>query len=309
MRQVNLLTDAEDWDGLVDLRDRCRAALERGRQLWPVASLAEYRLALCAPGRWAGAVVREGAGHFALGPLPEVAASTHDWSDLAPHVPDGPLRAVTAHEHVVRGEDLTGDTSIPDGVLDLPLRTQPWEPAYPTATYERDKADFPLDPLKLPRAERLPAAGAEVDDPTVTSALRDLVTAWTAESNGRCAVVAVRGEGPEAVAALGPRHARLAPVSVGDALARVAWAAGSGGAHGRRRGMAAGRFAAWWTLASLADLVDDWPVTPDELGAAAEELRWWLWDADEPALGWALRVAVDDPAHGLAWAVAATDDS
>ena len=50
VRQVDRLGDAEDWDGLVDLRDRCRRALERGRQLWPAASLAEYRLALDAPG-------------------------------------------------------------------------------------------------------------------------------------------------------------------------------------------------------------------------------------------------------------------
>ena len=47
-----------------------------------------------------------GAGRFALGPLSEVAASTHTWAELAPHAPPGPLAAVTAHERVVRGEDL-----------------------------------------------------------------------------------------------------------------------------------------------------------------------------------------------------------
>ena len=45
VRHVDRLVDAEEWDGLVDLRRRCRAALERGKQLWPAASLAEYRLA------------------------------------------------------------------------------------------------------------------------------------------------------------------------------------------------------------------------------------------------------------------------
>jgi len=309
VRTADRLTDAADWDGLVELRDRSRAALERGRQLWPVASLAEYRLALCAPGPWAGAVIREGAGRFALGPLPEVAASTHAWEELAAHVPDGPLRAVTAHERVVRGEDLRDAGRVPEGIIDLPLAPQPWEPTYPLASYEPEKADFPIEPVTLPRSEALPAPGSPIADLRAATSLRDLVTPWTSESNGRCEVTAVRGDGPAAVAALGPRRARIAPVDAADALARMAWAGASGGAHGRRRGMAAGRFAAWWALAALADLGDDWPVTPDELGAAAAELRWWLWDAGEPELGWALRVAVDDPAHGLAWAVAATDDS
>jgi len=77
VRQVDRLADAGDWSGLVDLRDRCRRALERGRQLWPAASLADYRLSLDAPGRWAASVLVPDAGRFALGPLSEVAASTH----------------------------------------------------------------------------------------------------------------------------------------------------------------------------------------------------------------------------------------
>src|SRR5207253_4563968 len=109
VRHVDRLCDAEDWDGLVDLRDRCRRALERGKQLWPAASLAEYRLALDAPGPWAAAVLVPGAGRFALGPLSEVTASTHTWAELAPHVPPGPLAAVPANERVVRGGGLRAD--------------------------------------------------------------------------------------------------------------------------------------------------------------------------------------------------------
>ena len=97
VRLVDRLSGARDWDGLVELRDRCRWALERGRQLWPIASLAEYRLALDAPAEWAGPVVAEGAGRFALGPLAEVAASTHTWAELRDHLPPGPMAAVTAH--------------------------------------------------------------------------------------------------------------------------------------------------------------------------------------------------------------------
>ena len=109
VRHVDHLCFAEDWDGLVELRDRSRKAFERGRQLWPVASLAEYRLALEAPAPWAAAVVVPGAGRFALGPLPEVAAQGHRWADLAPHLPRTPEATFVAHERVVRGEALSGD--------------------------------------------------------------------------------------------------------------------------------------------------------------------------------------------------------
>src|SRR5205085_1702808 len=80
-------------------------------------------------------------------------------------------------------------------------------------------------------------------------ALLDLVAAWTAESNGRAEVAAVHGDATAAIAALGPPRARMAPLPPADALAHMAWAAASGGAHGRRRGMASGRFATWWAVA------------------------------------------------------------
>ena len=47
--------------------------------------------------------------------------------------------------------------------------------------------------------------------------------------------------------------------------------------------------------------------TGGELGQVAAELRWFAWDAYEPVFGWQLRLAVWDPAEGLAWAIAATD--
>jgi hypothetical protein len=97
LRVIDGLCEARDWDGLVDLKDRCLHAVERGKQLWGVAEHVDYRLALEAPGPWAGAVIVEGAGRFTLGPLPEVAASTHTWAELDPHIPEGPLRSVTAH--------------------------------------------------------------------------------------------------------------------------------------------------------------------------------------------------------------------
>ena len=92
-------------------------------------------------------------------------------------------------------------------------------------------------------------------------------------------------------------------------MAWIAWAGASGGAHGRRRGAASGRFSAWWLLGALGDYTDDWPVDPDMLGQFANELRWYRWDAFEPTVGWSLQLAVEDPDEDVAWAIAALDAS
>src|SRR6266508_604448 len=103
VREIDRVCERRDWAGLVRLRDRSRAAVSRGKQLWPAASLAEYRLALEAPGRF----------------------------------------AAVAHERVVRGENLVADARVPQGVFDpLPLALLPWEPAaFPLATYAADGVD------------------------------------------------------------------------------------------------------------------------------------------------------------------------
>lgn len=306
IRDVDDLCSSREWDGVLALRDRCRAAMLRGKQFWPAASYAEYRLALEAPGPWAAAIVSEpGTGRFALGPLTEVAASTHPWDDLAG---PGPSLAMCAHERVVRGEDLTRDERVDRAVLEVPLRLQPWEPRYPVAQYKAGEAAFPtppLPPLTGP-SSRGPAAPA-VDDPEAARALVDLAGAWTTESNGRAEAVAVEGDAAGAVAALGAPRLRLAEIGHQSALAWMGWTAASGGAHGRRRGMALGRFSAWWAVVALAGMADHWPLHPDEVGALAAELRWYAWDAAEPATGWGLRLAVEDPEDGRAFALLAVD--
>lgn len=304
---IDRLCHAGDWDGLLELRDRSRAAAARGRQLWPAAANAEYRLALQAPGPWAAAMLEPGTGRFALGPLAEVAAASHAWTELAPHAPAGPVATLAAHERVLRGDDLVGAPGLDPLVLDLPLVLQPWEPAYALAEYEPDRARFPSPPPPETAPVTLPGPGSRLADTEATTALRDLVGPWTSESDGRAEAVAVVGDALAAVAALGPPTARVAELAPGRALAHVAWAAASGGAHGRRRGSAMGRFGAWWLVAALAHRLDDWPLAPDEMGRAAAGLRWLAWDAGEPTTGWSLHLAVADPAAGRAWALAATD--
>jgi hypothetical protein len=305
-RLIDGLCEARDWDALVELRDRCTRAVERGKQLWPAAHHAEYRLALEAPAPWAAAMLVEGAGRFALGPLSEVAASTHTWAELAPHAPGGPIAALAAHERVVRGEDLRAATPVVPPVLELPYALEQWEPSYPVAQYRPHTADFPSPAAPVLHDVRVETA-PRVDDRASLDALLALVAAWTAGSNGRAEARAVQGDAPGAIGALGVRRARLGRLSVADAFAHMAWAAASGGAYGRRRGAATGRFDAWLAGATLAGLDDPWPPDGATLGVALGELRWYAWDAAEPVTGWALHLAVEDPRRGLAWAIAATD--
>ncbi len=310
VRLVDARVASREWAGLLRLRDRTRRAVQTGRQLWPAATLAEYRLALWAPAEWAARVLDDESGRFTIGPLTEVVAQHHTLAELRSLVPAGPRLGFVAHERVLRGEEVDPDGLV--DVLDLPSELQPWEPAYALATYSDDGIDAP-SPEPVP-AERFVVVDGQVrrpmgdgDGDEVTPAVRQLLEPWTASSNGRAEVVCVEGSAADALATLGIVQPRLAVISAADALAWLAWAGSSGGAHGRRRGGAIGRFGAWWVLAAVGDLCDDWPVAPDELGALAAELAWYWWDAGEPHLGWELQLAIEDPVEGLAWAISARD--
>jgi hypothetical protein len=308
LRRVDELCETFAWDELRRLAQLARAAHETGRQLWPAALHTEYRLALEAPAEWAGPVVAQSTGPFSVGPLTEVVASTHTWAEIEPYLEAGPARALVAYERVLRGEDLRDDQSIDTSVFDLPLQLQPWEPAYPVASYEAWRGIFPTPPTAQLQAAALPAEPpSAAADPTATEALAELTRPWVVESNGRADAAVVQGDALDAIAALGVPSARIARISPAHALEIMAWTAASGGAHGRRRGMAAGRFNAWWTAAALADLTDDWPLVPDALREAIDQLAWFAWDTDEPPTGWRFRIAVVDPAEGLAWAAMAND--
>lgn len=304
---VDGLTAAREWDALADLARRCREAAEFGRQLWPVAMHVEYRLAWEGDAAHAAAVLRPGAARFALGPLTEVAASTHDWAGLSAHPLEPPVAGAVAQERVLRGEDLRGRTGGTGVVAELPLVAQAWEPAYALPRYRDRSAAFPAPDvarrtLGPPRA--LPRAPAGTDDEAV-EALRAVVQTWTEQSAGAVRAVAVEGSADAAVGLVTGGRAAVAEIAAADGLALLQWAGASGGAYGQRPGGARGRFAAWWAAAALAGL--EWPPDPDELGTALAELRWWRWSAPGLEAGWVLRLAVEDPVDGLAWAVGATD--
>lgn len=299
VRVVDGLCEIQEWDELVELKLRCREAVGRGKQLWGVEEHIRYRLALEAPGPWAGAAVSEGEARFALGPLPEVAASTKTWAELEPHLEAGPWRAVTAAERVVRGDEDAGPIS------DLPNRLTDWEPVYPVAVYKPDKVETPSPQPPSVDETPIPDGFSRLDDPHSEGALFDLIQPWVTESSGRYEIATVEGSGTEAIRALGLTRARMGQIDAGEALRWMAWAGASGGAHGRRRGAAAGRYGAWWAVAALCDL--DWPPVPDEMGHALAALRFNWFDDGSPGTGWELRLVIEDPDGGMAWAISAVD--
>lgn len=303
LRIVDALCATREWELLVELRDRARRALERGRQLWPAASHAEYRLALEAPARFAAAMLVEDAGRFGLGPIAEVAASTHTWAELAPHVAPGPVAALAAHERVVRGEMIDPASVEHAGVLGVPPSLRAWEPPYPVATYHADRMEAPAPEVPRGRTLALPPAPEIIDDPETEAALRDLVRGWTAGSEGRARVVAVAGDAAGAIAALGAREVRAAWLDPAEAIALMAWAGASGGHHGRRRGAAAGRDLAWAVLRALLAL----DIEEEPQPAAVAVLRVLAWHSADVSGGWQLRLAIEHPDEGVAWAIDAVD--
>ncbi|MGB3735765.1 MAG: DUF6183 family protein [Ilumatobacter sp.] len=308
VRMIDDLCSSRDWPGLLQVRDRSRSAVETGRQLWPAATLAEYRLALLADAEHVAIVLDESdglSGRFTIGPLTEVAAQHHAWGDLEELLEGGPRATFVAHERAIRGEPV--DTVDLAPVLDIPPTLADWEPDYALATYSENGGEFPAPDLPDDWRDIVTTSGSEELDDDVDLSLRQLVEPWTTSSNGRAEVVCVSGDAGAALGALGLRRARVCDLTPSEAIAWLAWAGASGGAHGRRPGAAAGRFGAWWFLASLGDLLDDWPVDPDELGELADELRWYRWNGYEPEVGWSLQILIEDPENGVAWALTALD--
>lgn len=318
-RFVDRLTEQQDWSELIWVRDDCRAAASRGKQLWPVTAYVNYVLALRGPGPYAAEAIDDAEGpgaaaaRFGFGPLTEVAANAHKWDELAEFLDPSPATSMFAHECVIHGADLTNDDHADGSILDIPLVLGIWEPTYEVATYKLEKAEFPspaLPPKKEWATADLNGADFSADDDTRDGrdALMELARHWGSESNGRIDATGVEGTKEGALRALGLTQARIVEVSPADAFAHMGWAAASGGAHGRRRGAATGRFGAWWTAASLVDLTHDWPLTADELEVAIKEMRWYLWDEGYDPTGWNLRLVVEDPEAHMAWALTATDE-
>ena len=313
VRYVDNTCANRDWDHLIHIRNDARSAVNTGRQLWPIATLANYRLALYAPAHLAVRSFDDTARTFMPGPLSEIISVHHTWSELEPHLPDGPDRSLVAYERALRGDNITTDETY---ALDIPLTPESWEPTYPLATYDDDGAhcDPPLIPeptQMLPPPSQQDLSDAEekiIDDDETTNAVREIFSSWTTESNGFLTVSVVEGSVHDALYAYKIEHAELVELSTAQAFALISWAGASGGAHGSRRGMATGRFSAWWLCAALTDTIDDWPLSASESAQAFTALQWCQFQgANDDDTGWNVQLVAHDPSHNISVCMSAHD--
>lgn len=311
VRAVDDLCSSRDWSSLLQLRNSCRLATASGKQLWPASTLAEYRLALLAPAHIAAQVLEEDSGRFTLGPLTEVVAQNHQWSELQHELPHSPIASFVAHECALRGQHINNPADVFDA-LETPLELQSWEPNYELGVYRDNSAEFPSPELPPTLSSRVVTAATSSEignyrDNDVVDAVHQLVGAWTTSSNGTLQVGAARGDETHALATVGITSATLRTLQPTQALALLAWAGASGGAFGRRRGAAAGRDSAWWLLGALSGRAHQWPLDSDEVGDVLHSLNWWWFDADQSPTGWQLQLVIVDEQRGLSWAINARD--
>ena len=309
IRRIDDLCSERAWSRLASLRDKSAAAVRTGRQTWPCATLANYRLALHAPAEIAAGSLQHPTSTFSIGPLTEVIAQNHTWAELSPYIDDAPLRGFVAYERALRGEDIPNEAAL-RSVLEIPITPAPWEPAYEAPVYDDNGVSAPTPQLNVaPSTEVVCTSTRHDDDPDIEAAIRAVFEAWTTQSNGRVSFAAVSGGVESSLGALGLSRASIAPLEPSQVMALIAWAGASGGAHGRRRGGAQGRFGAWWFATAMADALDEWPLPQGTLRAEMEELQWFTWTTNEPVLGWQLQMVVWDPFNDMSWAFSARDMS
>ena len=306
VRLIDDYCETRSWHELLGLRDACKAAVANGRQVWPASTLAEYRLALLAPAEIAVQVVDEEAGRFTMGPLTEVIAQNHQWSELSEFLQPSPTSTYIAHECGIRGQQVDGDLF---PALESPCTLLSVESNYALAEYHDNEAKFPTPAIpEMGNAIAVPKSSANVvQDSEVSTAFHQLVDAWTTQSNGELRISCVEGSVLDALAALDLHEARLSLLTPSDALAWLTWAGASGGAHGRRRGNALGRDAAWWTIAALTENIFHWPLNNADLERAVNSLQWFWWDTNEPATGWQLQLCIHQADRNRSWAISVHD--
>lgn len=306
VRYVDSCCSLHDWTELLRVRDKCRLANDSGRQMWPIATLANYRLALHAPTEFAVKALDETNTNFLFGPLSEVIAQHHSWDELKGHLSDIHIADVVAHECGIRGAEISYTPTLQ--MFDIPHTLQRWEPRYSPPVYrdsgvQHDPPEFNIEMRPLETATQVNV----VEDREATNALRAVIEPWISSSNGRAEIRGAEGGVSEALASIGVVRARGHQLSPTDAISLITWAGSSGGAHGRRRGLASGRYSMWWCMAALAGLSDYWPLKPDEIGDITSEFTWWQWDSYEPSSGWRLQIAAEDPTDGITWIINAVD--
>lgn len=313
LKCIDELVANDDWDQLLALINSCQvASVERGKPLWGCAAHGQYRAALGGPPDIAAAVMEADLGPMGLGAVPEVVASSHDFSEMLNEMPQHltPPWETFIYECVARGDDVLDHGLSPQLAsrlardYEIPLRLGSWEPQYAAADFYADRVEVERPVLhRLNSREVAEVDVQSVDDRESLEALYLFTKAWTTQSNGvlqlgACTTVdaAVRG--------VDNQTRQLVEVTAKSALANLAWAGSSGGVHGRRPGLARGR----GLLRSALGVLGDIELNDDSaFGKYVDELRWFTWDPERTSEGFSLAVAIEDPVDGVTFGIYCTD--
>jgi hypothetical protein len=241
-----------------------------------------------------------------MGPLTEVIAQNHQWSELSEFLEPSPTSTYIAYECGIRGQQVDGELF---PALESPCTLLSIETNYALAEYHDNEAKFPTPAIpEMGNAIAIPESSATViHDHDASAAIHQLADAWTTQSNGELRISCVEGSVLDALGALNVQEARLSLLTSSDALAWLTWAGASGGAHGRRRGNALGRDAAWWTIAALTEKTFHWPLNNIDLAASVNSLQWFWWDVNEPTTGWQLQLCIHHADRNRSWAISVHD--
>lgn len=306
VRYVDSTCSARDWEHVLEIRNEARNAVNTGRQLWPIATLANFRLALWAPAELAVRALDDTARTFMPGPVSEIIAQYHRWEELDEYLSDGHDRSLIAYERALRGDVIP---PYEHQALDIPFALAEWEPEYNAPSYSDDGVVDAMPSLHTKWHACATRIADPIDDDTTHSFTR-LMEPWTAHSNGHARAVVVEGELEDALGALQLTNVDFSELTPDVALRWLTWAASSGGAHGKRRGMASGRSEALWLLATFTGLDETWPRSFNELGdVVRNQLEFFAFTATNHLdREWWLQLAIVDPHEGLTAAFIARDN-
>ena len=238
------------------------------------------------------------------GPLWEVLASRNDWRTLDPHLTLHRVRRLVAHTRVLHGEDLSAleldplDPRNPRDPLDPPLRLLEWEaarwdPEWDLWTYDRTGCSgctIWAYPGRLIPPVPSPVTALEPVEHPAVALLDGFSTAVRAH--------AVRGPVPTAVRA-----------TFADAYPHLVQLATGERAYERGTGHARARIAVWRALVAMAGAGAGSAVGSDAgsaVGDLVERLRCVAWRQPDDEM-YHLRLAMEDPARGIAWVLSGSD--
>ncbi|MEU8119409.1 hypothetical protein AB0C21_11955 [Spirillospora sp. NPDC049024] len=236
------------------------------------------------------------------------ALAMRPWAELAEHLAHRELRHLVAHSRVLRGEDLTGVSTLDTAVFaGVPFVLQPWE----RVCWDFDWSIRHFSgqgAIGSPRPS-FPPDGLELTVPIASTDHTGLQTEPVPDAYWLEPPITVRGTAWEGAAfAMStwpepPAEPYGAPTEFAAAYPDLVGMAGGGAAYGQWS-EARGRVAIWRLLARIGGLAE--PVDVAAIADVVARLRCVTWRRPDDDI-WFMHLAIEDPLSGLTWVLDGQD--